>query len=77
MFALSFPDNTISLVVFTDKETAINRAPNLTILSADPRHILKQCISTYSGGIIICSSINTIKIPNDEIEKLLIKWKTL
>ncbi|MFT5852651.1 MAG: hypothetical protein ACI87J_002629 [Colwellia sp.] len=72
MFALSYPDKTVSLVVFTNEDTAIKHAPGLTILAADTDHILKKCIENYDGGIIICSSKNSIKFPVEKIESLIL-----
>jgi len=72
MFALSSPDKTVSLVVFTNEDVATKYAVGLTLLAADPEHILKKCIENYDGGIIVCTSKNSIKFPVEQIVSLLL-----
>ena len=72
MFALSSPDQTISLVVFTNEDVATKHAIGLTLLAAEPEHILKKCIENYDGGIIVCTSKNSIKFPVEQIVSLIL-----
>ena len=77
MLALSSPENGLALLAFTSEKSLIDYSLESKILCVDPYHIFKRCIELYDGGLILCSSSNSVRFSPNQINELLNNWKKI